>query len=97
MNDEQNNDSCKTDEKHNDATLKRPAGDRVIDAPSLVVDLPSYIRQIKGEESWHTNDRNSITVSKTDGLRIVVGGLRAGAEMLPHKAEGVMSIQVLEG
>ncbi len=30
-------------------------------------------------------------------MRVVLGGLHKGAELLPHKAEGIMSIQVLDG
>lgn len=82
--------------KYNDATRNRPEGERIIDAPTVLVDLPGYIAKIKSEESWHKNDRNSITVYKTDGLRIVLGAMHAGAEM-QHKAEGIMSIQVLDG
>lgn len=84
-------------EKQNDATRNRPDGPRIIDAPSVQIDIPKYIQQIRNEETWSKYDRNSITVFKTDDLRIVVGGLHKDAEMIPHKAEGMMSIQVLEG
>jgi quercetin dioxygenase-like cupin family protein len=84
-------------EKHNDATRNRPAGERVLDAPMVHVDLPAFIRQIREEETWSKYDRNSITVFKTADMRVVLGGLHAGAGMIPHKAEGMMSIQVLEG
>ena len=84
-------------EKHNNATRNRPDGERVIDAESVLIDLPAFIKQIRNEEAWRKNDRNSITVFKTDDMRIVLGGLHEGAEMGPHKAEGIMSIQVLEG
>lgn len=97
MTEQDKNDSCKTDERRNDATLNRPAGDRTIDAPSLVIDMEAFIRQIKGENAWAKSDRNSITVFKTDDMRLVLGGLHKGAEMLPHKAEGITCIQVLDG
>ena len=97
MTDQNNDATCKDGEKHNDATYNRPAGERSIDAPSLVADLPSFIRQIKGENAWTKNDRNSITVFKTDDMRIVLGGLHKDAEMLPHRAEGITCIQVLDG
>lgn len=84
-------------EKHNDATLNRPQGARTIDAPGVVIDLQAFIGQIKNEDAWQKNDRNSITVFKTDDMRIVLGGLHKDAELPPHKAEGIMSIQVLEG
>lgn len=89
--------SCKTDEKYNDATLNRPAGERPIDAPSLKIDLEVFTRQIKSEEAWRKNDRNSITVFKTGDMRIVLGGLHKDAEMQPHRAEGITCIQVLDG
>ncbi len=97
MNVKQDSATCKTEEKYNDATLNRPAGERAIDAPSLLIDLPAFIRQIRQEDAWKKNDRNSITVFKTDDLRIVLGGLHEGAEMQPHKAEGITGIQVMEG
>jgi quercetin dioxygenase-like cupin family protein len=84
-------------EKHNYATHNRPDGERIIDAPVLLIDLPAFIRQIRNEDEWQNSDRNSITVFKTDDLRIVLGGLHKGAEMIPHDAQGIMSIQVLEG
>jgi quercetin dioxygenase-like cupin family protein len=84
-------------EKHNDATPNRPDGERLIDASSMLIDLGAFIKQIRREDAWKKNDRNSITVFKSDDMRIVLGGLHEGAEMVPHKAEGVMSIQVMEG
>jgi len=84
-------------EKHTDATDNRPLGDRIIDAPSVMIDLPAFARQIRSEDAWLKSDRNSITVFKTDDMRIVLGGLHKGAEMLPRKADGIMSIQVIEG
>lgn len=69
----------------------------MIDAPVVAIDLPAYIKQIREEEAWKKYDRNSITVFKSADLRIVLGGLHSGAEMIPHTAEGMMSIQVLEG
>jgi quercetin dioxygenase-like cupin family protein len=84
-------------EKRQDATINRPQGERIIDAPSLVIDIRAYIRQIKSEEAWQKNDRNSITIFKTGDMRIVVGALHKEAEFLPHKAEGNMCMQIIEG
>ncbi|MES2701474.1 MAG: hypothetical protein V4649_02490 [Bacteroidota bacterium] len=84
-------------QKYNDATRNRPEGERIIDAPTVFADLNSFIRQIRSEDAWSKNDRNSITIFKANDLRVVLGGLHQGAEMLPHKAEGMMSIHVLEG
>lgn len=85
------------EEKHNEATINRPEGDRPIDSPLLLIDLPLYIKQIKNEEAWKKNDRNAITVFKTESMRIVLIALHADAEMQTHSAEGVISVQVIDG
>lgn len=85
------------EEKYNEATEQRPEGDRPIDAALVAVDLPLLIEQIKNESSFKDSDRNAITVFKTNGLRIVLIALHKGAEMARHTADGIISIQVLEG
>lgn len=85
------------EEKYNEATINRPEGDRPIDSPLLLIDLPLYIKQIKNEEAWKKNDRNAITVFKTESMRIVLIALHADAEMQTHSAEGVISVQVIDG
>jgi len=84
-------------EKYIEATVLRPRGDRKIDAPLVKIDLPSFIEQIRKEKTWKDADRNAITVFKANGLRIVLIALRKGAEMIKHKADGLISLQVLEG
>ena len=84
-------------QKFNEATPQRPEGDRVLDASMVVIDLPAIIEQIRQEPSWKDSDRNAITVFKTDGMRIVLIALHAGAEMVKHTANGMISVQVLEG
>lgn len=59
--------------------------------------MPQFIKQIKEETTWKESDRNAITVFKTNGLRIVLLALHEGAEMARHTAEGIISVQVLEG
>jgi len=83
--------------KLNEATTLRPLGDRTIDAPLVTIDLFTFSEQIRKETKWKTTDRNAITVFKTNGLRIVLIALRKGAEMIKHKADGLISIQVLKG
>ena len=85
------------EEKFNEATQQRPQGDRVMDAGIVTIDIPSFIAQVKQESPWKDNDRNAITVFKTNGMRIVLIALHAGAEMKTHTAEGVISVQVIEG
>src|SRR5690606_19743096 len=67
--------------KRNESTLNRPEGDRVLDAPYVFIDIPSYIDQVKQEKAWEKNDRNGITVYKSDRVTIVITALQAGAEI----------------
>ena len=81
------------EDKYNDATTQRPEGSRTLDARLVTIDVPSLIEQLRNE----TDDRNAITVFKTDGLRIVLIALHKSATMIEHITEGLTSIQVLEG
>ena len=83
--------------KRNEATFNRPEGDRVLDAPFVFLDIPEFIQQVKKEKTWKESDRNAITVFKTNGLRILLIALHQGAEMVKHTADGIISIQVMEG
>ncbi|HEY5405983.1 MAG TPA: hypothetical protein VIJ92_02810 [Ginsengibacter sp.] len=80
-----------------DATRNRPEGDRQIDSKVLSIDIPSYIEQLKNENAWQENDRNAITVFKSDKMRIVLIALHRKAEIQTARPENVLSIQVLKG
>ncbi|MGZ8557333.1 MAG: cupin domain-containing protein [Chitinophagaceae bacterium] len=84
-------------EKFNEATPNRPQGERPIDSPLLLINLPALTKQIKEEEAWIKNDRNAITVFKTTGMNIVLIALHAHAELKTHTAPGTISVQVLDG
>ena len=84
-------------EKFNDSTPQRPEGDRMLDSALVHIDLPLYMRQVKEESAWKDGKKNAITVFKTDRLRIVLIALHKGAEMARHTADGIISVQVLEG
>lgn len=83
--------------KSNDATPQRPEGDRILNAPLVEMNLEEVIKQIKSETTWADSDRNSVTLFKSDSMRIVLIGLHENAELKPHKANGVISVQVIEG
>lgn len=85
------------EEKFNEATRQRPEGDRVMDATMVTIGLPSFIKQIKQETAWKERDRNAITLYKTNGMSIVLVALHAGAEMKTHTADGIISLQIIEG
>lgn len=84
-------------EKSNEATLQRPAGDRVIDVELVVLNLNTAQEQIKSESAWLNSDRNAVTLFKNEGLRIVLIALHTEAELKPHRAPGIITVQVLEG
>ena len=83
--------------KHNESTQLRPVGGRIMDAPLVSIDVPGFIKEIKSETAWKKNDRNAITIYKTDGMRIVLVALHEDAVMAKHTANGVISVQVLDG
>lgn len=85
------------EEKYNEATLNRPEGDRPIDAPVVLIDIASFIKQIKNEKAWEDNDRNSITVFKSPKMKIVVVALHKKAEMQTERPQNILSVQVLKG
>ena len=80
-----------------DATYNRREGDRKINSPVLLIDLPAYIDQIKNEKIWEESDRNAITVYKTEKLRIVLVAMKKGANMRTEKPENIFTVQVLKG
>jgi quercetin dioxygenase-like cupin family protein len=83
--------------KTNEATLNRPDGDRVIDAPYVMVDIDGRIDQLKDEKAWDENDRNGITLVKNDKQTIVLTCLHDGAEIKDNSVDGILTIQVLKG
>jgi quercetin dioxygenase-like cupin family protein len=83
--------------RSNVATPQRPLGSRALDGPMIEMNLQLLQTQIKQEEAWKNSDRNAVTLFKSDGMRIVLVALHAGAEMKTHTAPGIISVHVLEG
>lgn len=83
--------------KYNEATLNRPEGDRIIDAPIVFIDLKKYSDQLRDEDAWQKNDRNSITMYKTDGLTMLLCWLKEGASITDNIANNHTTVQVMEG
>ena len=83
--------------KHNESTELRPEGGRLMDATLVSIDVPEFIKEIKSETTWKTNDRNAITIYKTNGMRIVLIALHEDAVIAKHTAPGIISVQVLDG
>ena len=83
--------------KRNDATLLRPEGDRVLDAPYVFMDFDDFTRKIKDEEAWEKRDRNGITLFKTDNLTTVLTCLHRDASIEDNSVGGLFQVQVLDG
>ncbi len=84
-------------EKSNEATALRPEGNRLLNAELVTMNLYQFIDQIRNEKTWVESDRNSVTIYKSITMRIVLMGLHENAELKTHQANGVISVQVLEG
>lgn len=83
--------------KSNHATGNRPEGDRILDAPYVFTDIPTYLEQLRSEKSWVKNDRNAITVNKSEKVTIVIAILKAGATVNDHSINECLMFQVLSG
>ena len=79
------------------AQRPHPITERPLDAPLLTFDVAPLVAQLKGEESWHTGARNAMTLYKGPGLRIVLIAVHANTTIPSHRADGAISVQVLEG
>lgn len=83
--------------KRNESTELRPEGGRVMDAPVVPINIPEFLRQIKNEPAWENSDRNAMTVFKSEEMRIVLIALHKEAVIEEHSANGIISVQVLDG
>ena len=84
-------------ERHNEATLNRPEGDRPVDAPLVIANIPEFIKKIKKEKAWGTNDRNAITIFKSGKMSIILVALHKKADMTTERPDNIFSLQVLSG
>jgi quercetin dioxygenase-like cupin family protein len=83
--------------KRNDATMLRPEGDRVLDAPYVFMDFDEFTKKVKDEEAWEKRDRNGITLFKTDNLTTVLTCLHKDASIDDNSVDGLFQVQVLDG
>ena len=83
--------------KYNDATLNRPQGKRLLDAPYLRTDIRAFTEQVKSEKAWELHDRNSITVFKSDDLTIVLLLMKEGAVIKDNIVNEYLVLEVIEG
>lgn len=81
----------------NEASSQHHEGDRFLNASLVTLDLNHFVEQLRAAPAWKESDRNSMTIFKSDQLRIVLIGLHEGAELKTHTANGIITVQVLEG
>ncbi len=84
-------------ERSSEPTPQRPAGQRILDAPMVTMDLDKLSIQIRQEQAWKDKDRNAMTIFNNQSMSIVLMALHEGAELKTHTAAGIISVQVLEG
>ncbi|MCO5232927.1 MAG: hypothetical protein LC105_05005 [Chitinophagales bacterium] len=83
--------------KGNIATPLRPQGERILNDTIVEMDIHKAIVQIKEESAWKESDHNSITLFKSEKMRIVLIGLHENAELKTHTANAIISVQLIEG
>jgi quercetin dioxygenase-like cupin family protein len=69
----------------------------VIDAPYVFMNLGQFIKQLKNEEAWNKNDRNGITIFKTENVTTVLTCLHKDAMIKDNSVDGILQVQVLGG
>ena len=81
----------------NEATHNRPEGSRPIDGNYVFADIDQNIQQLKNEDAWQKNDRNGITIFKSESLTLVVTVLKENAEIPLQTTDGFVTVQTLNG
>ena len=76
-------------------THARP--ERPLDGAWLSFDLPMMLKRIKAEQTWRSSIRNAVTLMKSRGQRVVLIAMHGKTEMPMHRADGQLSLQVIEG
>lgn len=85
------------EEKSNQSTPLRPQGERILSSNLVEMDVKQFIQQIRSEKVWAESDHNSITIFKSEKMRIVLIGMHKGATLKTHTANAIISVQVVEG
>ncbi|MGB1037657.1 MAG: hypothetical protein ACPGYY_03350 [Bacteroidia bacterium] len=87
----------RTMDKKIEATPQNPERERMLFAPLVQMNLRKYIKQLKKETAWQTQDQNTITIYKSDYSTVVLRGMHKKSERKLSSANGDVTIQVLRG
>ena len=71
--------------------------DRPVGAPLLHVRLAEHLERLKRESTWGERGRNAITLTKEQGLRLVLMVFGKGTKISEHQAAGPLTLHVLSG
>ena len=83
--------------KNSESSLREPDAKNLLLESPIEINIQSLISKIKNENTWANKDLNSITIYKSNNMRIVLMGLHKNAQLKPHSAKGVISLQVISG
>jgi quercetin dioxygenase-like cupin family protein len=84
-------------DKRIEATTQNPERERMLFGPLVQMNLRKYIKQLKKESAWQTQDHNTITIYKSDYATMVLRGMHKKSERKQSAANGDATIQVLRG
>lgn len=76
---------------------RKPLNMLSLDAPLGTWDLRDLVRQLKSGETWRTSERQTMPLFRTERMRVMLVALRAGALLSSHRADGPITVQMLEG
>jgi quercetin dioxygenase-like cupin family protein len=71
--------------------------DRVLDQPMMSFAIPDEIERIRTGPQWSASRKGSITLAKTDAIRVVLMVLSKGMVLREHEAEGSITVSVAQG
>jgi len=74
---------------------QRPA--RELSGAAMDFDVVAELATLQQEPSWQRGDRNARTLVETDGFRLVLMGLKVGAQIREHHTPGWVSIHTTTG
>lgn len=79
--------------------LESPRRDigRPLDAPLQAFDLPPLLERLRRERTWKDHERNSMTLHKSPGLRVVLVAMHAGTVIPEHTAAYPFTLLAVEG
>ena len=69
----------------------------VVTAPALTFSLPDETRTVRAQLAAGVGERSGRTLIKDGPLRVTLVGLNAGGRVRSDKADGPITMQVLEG